>query len=165
MSLIEYRIDEAVAIINLNRPETNNAQNPPLLEELDAAFERAASDRSVRVIVLNANGKHFSAGHDISPVVRTYEPWKSMFDDVDEVGLIAQIGKASIGQRDGVDRTGHRRQFGCLAQILAHFRLENHDKAFIRILFEDFRRGVNALTRSHTDRPGNRNLHGLVLVS
>lgn len=61
MSLIEYRIDEAVAVVTLNRPETNNAQNPPLLEELDAAFERAASDRSVRVIVLNANGKHFSA--------------------------------------------------------------------------------------------------------
>jgi enoyl-CoA hydratase/carnithine racemase len=30
MSLIEYRIDEAVAIVTLNRPETNNAQNPPL---------------------------------------------------------------------------------------------------------------------------------------
>ena len=88
MSLIEYRIDEAVAVVTLNRPETNNAQNPPLLEELDAAFERAASDRAVRVIVLNANGKHFSAGHDISPEVRTYEPWKSMFDDVDEVGLM-----------------------------------------------------------------------------
>lgn len=88
MSLIEYRVDEAVAIITLNRPETNNAQNPPLLEELDAAFERAAGDRSVRVIVLNANGKHFSSGHDIAPEVRTYEPWKSMFDDVDEVGLM-----------------------------------------------------------------------------
>jgi enoyl-CoA hydratase len=88
MSLIEYRIDEAVAIVTLNRPETNNAQNPPLLEELDAAFERAASDKAVRVIVLNANGKHFSAGHDISPEVRNYEPWKSMFDDVDEVGLM-----------------------------------------------------------------------------
>ncbi len=88
MSLIEYRVDDAVAIITLNRPETNNAQNPPLLEELDAAFERAANDKAVRVIVLNANGKHFSSGHDIAPEVRSYEPWKSMFDDVDEVGLM-----------------------------------------------------------------------------
>ncbi len=88
MSLIEYRVDEAVAIITLNRPEANNAQNPPLLDELDAAFDRAACDDNVKVIVLNANGKHFSAGHDISPEVRTYEPWKSMFADSAENGLM-----------------------------------------------------------------------------
>lgn len=88
MSLIEYRVDEAVAIITLNRPETNNAQNPPLLLELDAAFDKAAADDAVRVIILNANGKHFSSGHDISDEVRSYDPWKSMFDDVSENGLM-----------------------------------------------------------------------------
>jgi enoyl-CoA hydratase len=88
MSLIEYRVDEAVAVITLNRPETNNAQNEPLLDALDAAFEKAASDDAVRVIILNANGKHFSAGHDISAEVLTYDPWKSMFDDVDQNGLM-----------------------------------------------------------------------------
>ena len=38
--------------------------------------------------ILNANGKHFSSGHDISPEVRSYDPWKSMFDDVSENGLM-----------------------------------------------------------------------------
>lgn len=32
---------------------------------LDAAFGKAVDDASVKVIVLRANGKHFSAGHDI----------------------------------------------------------------------------------------------------
>lgn len=88
MSLILYEVRDRVAILTLNRPEANNAQNPPLLVELDAAFDKAAADDNVRVIVLNASGKHFSAGHDISPEVVKHEPWLSMFDDVDQNGLM-----------------------------------------------------------------------------
>jgi enoyl-CoA hydratase len=67
MEFIDYQIDGAVGVITLDRPEARNAQHPPLLRELDAAIEQAAEDDDVRVIVLKANGKHFSAGHDISP--------------------------------------------------------------------------------------------------
>jgi enoyl-CoA hydratase len=88
MSLILYEVRDRVAILTLNRPEANNAQNPPLLAALDAAFDKAAADDDVRVIVLNASGKHFSAGHDISPDVVKQEPWLSMFDDVDQNGLM-----------------------------------------------------------------------------
>lgn len=88
MSLILYEVRDRVAILTLNRPEANNAQNPPLLAELDAAFDKAAADDNVRVIVLNASGKHFSAGHDISPEVVKHEPWLSMFDDVGQNGLM-----------------------------------------------------------------------------
>ncbi|EEA02635.1 Enoyl-CoA hydratase/isomerase [Burkholderia sp. H160] len=88
MSIVLYETRERVAIITLNRPDQRNAQNAPLLEELDKAFDRAMSDDDVRVVVLNAAGKHFSAGHDISPEVLTYEPWKSMFSDVEENGLL-----------------------------------------------------------------------------
>ena len=88
MSLILYEVRDRVAILTLNRPEANNAQNPPLLQELDAAFDKAADDDQVRVIILNATGKHFSAGHDISEEVVKHEPWLSMFDDVDENGLM-----------------------------------------------------------------------------
>lgn len=67
MDFIQYETQDRVAIVTLDRPDARNAQHPPLLEELDAALERAAEDDDVRVIVLRANGKHFSAGHDISP--------------------------------------------------------------------------------------------------
>jgi enoyl-CoA hydratase/carnithine racemase len=50
----------------LNRPEVANAQNMALLDELDAAWTTAAQDDEVRVIVLRAEGRHFSAGHDLS---------------------------------------------------------------------------------------------------
>jgi enoyl-CoA hydratase len=63
---ILYEVDGPVAVITLNRPDIRNAQNAQLLSELDGAYRRAEHDLDVRVIVLKANGKHFSAGHDMS---------------------------------------------------------------------------------------------------
>lgn len=54
-----------VVRILLNRPESRNAQNATLLYELNAAFDAAACDDSVKVIILGATGPHFSAGHDL----------------------------------------------------------------------------------------------------
>jgi enoyl-CoA hydratase/carnithine racemase len=62
---ILYEAVDRVATITLNRPEAANAQNMPFLDDLDEAWQRAADDDDVRVIVLQANGKHFSAGHDL----------------------------------------------------------------------------------------------------
>jgi len=66
MEFILYEAKDRIAAITLNRPEARNAQNAQLLDELDACWTRAAQDEDVRVIVLKANGPHFSSGHDIS---------------------------------------------------------------------------------------------------
>jgi enoyl-CoA hydratase/carnithine racemase len=65
---IIYESSEGIASITLNRPEAANAQTLELLDDLDEAWRRAAEDPDVRVIILQANGKHFSAGHDIRGV-------------------------------------------------------------------------------------------------
>ncbi len=57
-----------VARIRLNRPERRNAQSTRLLYELNAAFDRAAQDNDVHVIILAANGPHFSSGHDLDEI-------------------------------------------------------------------------------------------------
>jgi enoyl-CoA hydratase len=56
---------ERVARITLARPEMANAQDFLMLSELNQAFDQAARDPEVRVIVLAADGKHFSSGHDM----------------------------------------------------------------------------------------------------
>lgn len=56
---------EHIARIVLNRPNSRNAQNTKLLYELNSAFDIAAQDDNVKVVILAANGKDFSAGHDI----------------------------------------------------------------------------------------------------
>ena len=63
---ILYEVTDKVAVITLNRPQKANAQTMELLDKLDAAWEKAAMDDEVRVIVLRGNGKHFSSGHDLS---------------------------------------------------------------------------------------------------
>jgi len=74
---------ERIARITLNRPERANAQNYRLLYELNDAYNRAAADDEVRVIIVRAAGRHFSSGHDLSAV-----------DDVslDDVGISAWGG-------------------------------------------------------------------------
>ena len=54
-----------IARITLNRPDTRNAQDTKLLYELNDAFDRAARDDAIKVIILAANGPHFSSGHDL----------------------------------------------------------------------------------------------------
>jgi enoyl-CoA hydratase len=65
--LVTYEtLDEGrIARIWLNRPDAHNAQSRGLLVQLDEAFLRAEADDTVRVVILAARGKNFSAGHDL----------------------------------------------------------------------------------------------------
>jgi enoyl-CoA hydratase len=62
---IRYEQQGRVARLMLARPKYRNAQSRLLVEELDAAFARAAEDDGVGAIVLLGEGDHFSAGHDL----------------------------------------------------------------------------------------------------
>lgn len=72
---IKYSVDGPVATITLNRPGSANAQNTELIDALDAAFDRAEADDEIRVVVLAAEGKHFSAGHDLKEILAGDETW------------------------------------------------------------------------------------------
>ena len=55
----------AVAVITLNRPDSMNAFDTALRAEVVAAFERAAGDDAVRVVIFTGEGRCFSAGADL----------------------------------------------------------------------------------------------------
>jgi enoyl-CoA hydratase len=77
-----YDVDGHVATITMNRPEVANAQNTQLIDELDAAFDRADADDAVRVVVLAGAGKHWNSGHDLKALVGQAErdEWRKMRD-------------------------------------------------------------------------------------
>jgi enoyl-CoA hydratase/carnithine racemase len=56
--------------ITLNRPEKRNALSLELMEELIRALESIGADPESRTIVLDGAGPVFSAGHDLSEMVR-----------------------------------------------------------------------------------------------
>ncbi len=54
-----------VAILTLNRPQARNSLSEALIVALTDTLAAIASDKSVRVVVIAANGPAFSAGHDM----------------------------------------------------------------------------------------------------
>jgi enoyl-CoA hydratase len=64
-SVLYEKPEPGIARIWLNRPEAANAQDTKLLYELNAALDRGARENDVKVIIVAAKGKHFSAGHDV----------------------------------------------------------------------------------------------------
>ncbi|QRY77813.1 enoyl-CoA hydratase/isomerase family protein [Pseudomonas sp. PDNC002] len=64
-SLIRYQVEDGLALITLARPPVNALGQTLRAAVLDAC-QRAASDASVRAIILHGDGKLFSAGADIS---------------------------------------------------------------------------------------------------
>ena len=65
--------DGKIVRINLNRPESRNAQNRGMLVELDQAFAEAEADDQVRVVILGGAGPMFSSGHDMGSKVSAEE--------------------------------------------------------------------------------------------
>ena len=59
-------VQDGVLTLSLNRPEKLNAIDNDLSRDLLSALASASSDPSVRVVVVNGNGKAFCAGRDIS---------------------------------------------------------------------------------------------------
>jgi enoyl-CoA hydratase/carnithine racemase len=64
MSYTNVLVDKRdhIGFITLNRPQAMNTFNVPLARELNEALWEMEQDPEVRVVVIDANGKHFSTG-------------------------------------------------------------------------------------------------------
>jgi len=65
MGVVETRIENRVATVTLNRPERHNAFDENVVAELTEAIGVVEADARVRLLVLAAAGKSFSAGADL----------------------------------------------------------------------------------------------------
>jgi len=70
---ILYTVEEGVATITLNRPETLNAMTPTLQQECADALRRADADPEVKVIVITGAGRAFCAGANPRELARRLE--------------------------------------------------------------------------------------------
>jgi enoyl-CoA hydratase/carnithine racemase len=55
----------SVALLTLNRPAARNSLSEAMIAQLHAALNAIAEDKTVRAVVIAANGPAFSAGHDL----------------------------------------------------------------------------------------------------
>lgn len=70
MELVEYSVEESVAVITLNRPPVN-ALNSQLITDIDEAIS-LAEDTQVRAVVITG-APHFAAGADITEFQKTFD--------------------------------------------------------------------------------------------
>ncbi len=83
-----YESKDRVATVTLNRPKKLNAISETMPEDIAAAFNHAATDDSVHVIVLTGKGRGFCSGYDLNYFAENPEehlgiqemPWDAMID-------------------------------------------------------------------------------------
>lgn len=105
MSDILCRLEGAVAVVTLNRPQKYNALTADMLDELVSTLKQLDGQPGVRAIVLLGSPKAFSAGADTGTLASASatELWRSGFSEKwDRVGeiekpLIAAVSGYALG--------------------------------------------------------------------
>jgi len=96
--------DGQLGIVTLNRPDRRNALSLELMIELIRCLDEFATDPNIRAVILAAEGKAFSAGHDLSEMVgRTVNDYRRIFDVCTELMTkIQSIPQPVIAQVQGI---------------------------------------------------------------
>ncbi|MEW4528487.1 MAG: enoyl-CoA hydratase [Maioricimonas sp. JB045] len=72
---------DGVTTLQLNRPQRRHALSLSLLEQLDEALSAIADDSSVRAVVIAAEGRVFSSGHDLGEMTgRSEDEYRTLFE-------------------------------------------------------------------------------------
>lgn len=70
---IKYAVENRVATISLNRPETMNAVSQKMRQELKQVIDTSEANDDVRVVVLSAEGRGFTSGTDLTEGLADYD--------------------------------------------------------------------------------------------
>ena len=90
---IQYVVDNGIGTLTFNRPTVANGFNIEMCKEILEVLDKAHNDESVRALLINAEGKVFSAGGDLTEMERAVNDGDtaSLFEIVE---LVAQISMA-----------------------------------------------------------------------
>jgi enoyl-CoA hydratase/carnithine racemase len=90
--LVRLERDGPVARLTLNRPAKYNVLSTATIEALLASLASLGADAGVRVIVIAAEGKAFSAGHDLGEMGadRSLDEFRALFARCSELMLAIQ---------------------------------------------------------------------------
>lgn len=92
---LQTEIQRGVATVRMNRPDVHNAFDEALIADLTAELRRLDHAQEVRVIVLAANGKSFSAGADLNWMKRMAH--YSEAENLRDAGALAGLMRALHG--------------------------------------------------------------------
>ena len=91
---VAYDLHGAVATLTLDRPGRLNAIVPELIDDLEAALDRAEADDAVRVVRLRGAGRAFCAGYDIAWGAEAMEAEGEVWDPMADQRMMSRFVRA-----------------------------------------------------------------------
>ena len=112
-----YRVEEGVAWLTMNRPETLNSFTQDFVLEINDAIRRAETEEEVRVLVVTGEGRGFTSGGNLSELAEMNKDRLRAIYDVDStadmVRLLYNVKKPVIAAVNGpACRFSHRSACG-----------------------------------------------------
>jgi len=103
-SEIRFQTKGEIGFLTLNNPQKVNALSKQMIREITDVLNDIAADESIKVIIINAAGNHFCAGHYLKEMVgQDVKENKLIFDQCTKMmQLIHEIPQVVIAQVQGV---------------------------------------------------------------
>lgn len=123
LKFVDYRKEDGIARVTLNRPEKLNAMNAQMHEELGRVWEDFRDDPALRVAILSGNGRCFSSGADLSyGAPKSRYKYSGVFPDITHTrGVYKPIIAAMHGHVVG---------YGMWIALDADIRIASEDVSF-----------------------------------
>lgn len=101
---IKFTTEGPIGILTLNNPKKINALSKQMIREVIDALDRVSTDEHIKVMIINAEGKHFCAGHYLAEMIDGgVKEYKSIFEQCTRMmQLIHEIPQPVIAQVQGV---------------------------------------------------------------
>jgi len=124
---ILYEKSEGIGTITLNRPESMNALNSSLMEELGHVFSEISTDNDVKVVIITGQEQFFAAGADITEVanIKTPDDAYNFSRAADVIRKLEDFDKPIIAAVSGVALGG-----GCELALACDLRIAAENAVF-----------------------------------
>ena len=101
---IRFSIKGPIGILTLNNPKKINALSKRMIQEIIHALTQVSEDEAVKVVIINAEGPHFCAGHYLAEMIGGgVAEYKLIFEQCTRMmQLIHELPQPVIAQVQGV---------------------------------------------------------------
>lgn len=101
MSLLKYREEGRIGTVTLNNDKQRNALSLPLIQEFQTLLTTIAEKRAINVLIIEAEGKVFSSGHNLREVHEHNEEevghlFKECYDLMNQLRQLPQVVIAKV---------------------------------------------------------------------
>jgi enoyl-CoA hydratase/carnithine racemase len=124
---IRFASEGNIALVTLNRPNRRNALSLALMHELIDCLSEIGGRRDLRVVILAAEGKVFSSGHDLSEMMgRNINEYRSLFEVCTELmSKLQSIPQPVIAEVQGIATAA-----GCQLAATCDLAIASENAAF-----------------------------------